>query len=210
MSDDGAIPSEYARFVEENSVNSNKTDNTNGRYALPKIPENSVTTLTAEAEGETTITKIVDGNSFSIRLKPGKEWTVSVSMKNAEGEVILSSVPATYDLSETAVTTHDFYLQPLSSGSGTISLGFSGGGTNGVFTDVCVISVNGELPDTTWSDAVQVTTSGISMIEGQTLLSGIYDVTIGFKKDGLLVYYTTQTINVFGNMETDTWVTSLM
>lgn len=67
MSSDGAIPSEYAKFVEEDSVSSANSDNTNGRYALPKIPENSVTTLTAEAEGETTITKIVDGNSFTDR-----------------------------------------------------------------------------------------------------------------------------------------------
>ena len=51
MSSDGAIPSEYAKFVEEDSVSSANSDNTNGRYALPKIPENSVTTLTAEAEG---------------------------------------------------------------------------------------------------------------------------------------------------------------
>ena len=197
---EGAVPSGYANLVSNDSV---------GRYALPNLPNDTTTTVTANATEEQTITLQDVGNSFSIGLKPGKVWTVNVTME-ADGKEILTG-SATFDLTTDAITTQDIYLKPLSSGSGTISLGFSGGGSNGVFNSVEVVSVtkNGEDKKSDWDGAVQVTTSGISMQENKTLAGGIYDVLFHFMKDSQVVYSTAQAINVFPNMTTDKWVTSL-
>ena len=175
---------------------------TNSRSAMPTKPETGCTiSVTATADDEETLSQPVDGNSFSLLLIAGKVWTVTVAMKSGSIEILRDS--AVFDLTTAAVVSHDFVLKPLSEGNGTISLDFSK--PDSVFNSVTVVSVKKDGADASsdWTDAVNCSTSGLSMKTGKSLAAGVYDIKLDFKKDTKLVYTTMQTINVFPNMTTD-------
>ena len=205
----GAVPAEYAaQFVQTaDDADGEETAcaNTDSRSAMPTLPNDTpTTTVTATATGESPITQNVTGNSFAIPLKSNKTWTVIVEMKN--GSTTILSDLAEFDLTTVPVTTHEFVLKPVSVGSGTIALSFS---NTGAFNSVTVVSVKKDGVDASsdWNNAVNCSTSGLSMKTSKTLSCGVYSVCLRFAK-GAYSYTSIQEINVLPNLETNTWVVS--
>ena len=181
-----------------------------GRMALPSGAFAATEyTVTATAPGADSISGSVnsDNNTFSIALALGKQWTITISMKVKETEsdtefkqVFQGSYAYDHALTVADVTVPiSIVLAPISGGNGTIKLPMSV--ASGVSAETVVISGLSDDPETyTLSD-------GAYTINKLGVPSGAYTVTIDFKNTaGLVIYSTTQTINVISNMTTRRWV----
>ncbi|MBO4704568.1 MAG: leucine-rich repeat protein [Spirochaetaceae bacterium] len=220
FSNGGAVPAKYAaQFVNTADVTgSAENSDALSRSAMPSRPENCYYKVSASYSGLLIpITKYLekDTTSFSLPLVSGKVWEVIVELKSGSilnvltGDSTLLSDSSTLDLSSSSIASCDFLLKPTTGGSGTIALSFLN--PDSVFNSVSVVSVkkNGVDVSTDWDNAVNCTTTGLSMKTNKTLAAGVYDIKLDFKKNSNLVYTTMQAITVFSSMTTDTWVTSL-
>jgi len=189
---------------------------TGSRAALPTSSFNDkryiVTATAPGVSGE--VSGTVNASVFSIPLSLGKEWTINVEMeKKEEGDdeyklVMTASGGFGHALTEADVTTPlTLVLEPLISpeGEGKINLSFSAE-TDGLYDDVS-IEIDDAAKRAVWNAAVTLH-KDTGKISASSIKSGVYCVTINFYKDNVLVYSTTQSINVFDNMTTNRWVSS--
>ena len=139
---------------------------------------------------------------FALELTTGK-WDIECGIKKAENDVpVMSDTYPAPLTSANPVLNHTFYPKPSQSGSGSLELTFTY--DNGTVDSVIVKCGSDEWTRSS-SSATQWTVSEDSID------SGTYDVNIYFYKNDesenpILVYSTTQTINIFDNMLTNTWV----
>ena len=149
-----------------------------------------------------------NGVTFALTLTNGN-WKIEAGIKEANvsgtaGADDVSVMSETYPVTiSTAnpVVNHTFYPKPSQEGSGNVALNIS-------YDSGKVDSVTAKCGNKSWT----VSTSGTpATIEMDAIASGTYDLSIYFYKNdengnSILVYSTVQTINVFDNMLTNSWV----
>lgn len=204
----GAIPSQMVDLL--NSVPSEN----GAKAAIPTVPTGSQYYVIATKTGEAPIQKVATYNStskkyeFSLGLTAGT-WTIEAVLKNDDTFLLKDSITKTLAEGDSVVTL-SFFLKPLKSGTGNIELTFG-----------CDSSVVSSMKFKAFADAevkrgdtkidpnsgfYTISNFGTSLsIKITDVPCGVYDVTFNFYKDSLLVYSTTQTINVFANMTTNKW-----
>ncbi len=183
-----------------------------GRMALPSsnFAATDYVVWATASDGSEANPGTVDStnHTFTIALPLGKVWTITIEMQAKETEdsdfmpVLRGSY--TYDHALTAddiATPVSIVITPILSGYGTINLLMSV--ASGVPVETVVISGLSSSPET------YTLFDGGYTINKLGVPCGAYIVTIDFKKsDGLILYSTTQSINVFANMETDKWISN--
>ena len=149
-----------------------------------------------------------NGVTFALPLTNGN-WNIEAGIKKANVSGIaraddVSVMSETYPVTiSTAnpVVSHTFYPKPSQEGSGNVALNIS-------YDSGKVDSVTAKCGNESWT----VSTSGTqATIQMDSIASGTYDLSIYFYKNDsnsnpILVYSTVQTINVFDNMTTNSWV----
>lgn len=202
--------------VSSETVTLNGIVSTSGRMALPSGTFAATRyTVSATASGAEPVTGSVNDSNktFSIGLKLGKKWTITLVMEASEStdptppessfnNVFEGTYAFDHDLTTDDVTTPlNIVLVPLSTGSGKINLPIS------VASNVSVNTI--DISGLSASPETYTLSDGSYTIYKIGVPCGAYTVTIDFKNSaGMLVYSTTQTINVFPNMTTDRWVSS--
>ncbi|MBE6354906.1 hypothetical protein [Treponema sp.] len=195
------------------------------RSALPSFtigPEYYyyVSATQTDGSGSFTINSIEDldffdfssGVTFALELANGN-WNIECGVKKAETSgtasdddlpVMSDTYPAPLSAAN-PVVSHTFYPKPSQKGSGTLSLTMSIPDT--------VKSVTATCSDDGWNVTCGLTSEILAYVkggdgtDGATVDSGSYDVTFNFYgNDSILLYSTVQTVNVFDNLLTNTWV----
>ncbi len=144
--------------------------------------------------------------SFEIKLEVGKVWTIICGVKDCSSgaEVYSDSIQKEITADE-PILTRSFYPAPTFKGSGTFALDVS-------FADP-IKGVAAECSSPDWNCVIaagatageKVLKSGTS--ESDSIKSGNYDVALKFlDESGAAIYECLQTICVFDNMKTDTWI----
>lgn len=209
---EGAYPQELV---------SGTTSATNAtRTAFPTIPADAVyrviaTNGTVTYDSKTNNTDIqiaADKSSFTIKqLATGANWNITVAIYESSdtdfsAPLMSDSYPFTPS-EENNVLMHDFELKPvLTGGKGRVSLILTyPAGAFDDFSFTCLSSNRDKwtcLIDNNLNNCVILSnTNGDNEIE-----TGSYVIQFDFKKAGIVLYSDIQTINIFKNMKTNTWV----
>lgn len=192
------------------------------RAAFPTMPSSLTYIITATAAGEQPIqtqdisepTTTVPGK-FSIPLKAGIAWTITVSAKGSSQTSTQTPTPTvtlfedSFDFTPSnteSSVTHDFYLRPLTTGNGKISLDLEleadllSGNENEIISK---ITYEG-FPNTGVTDFP--TSPSTHNMFTLTQQAGTYSIIFKFyNSKGALLFATTQTINVYSDLITNTW-----
>lgn len=203
---DGAFPSSI--------INASKGKRAS-RSAMPEIPTDLTCSITAISGSNTQTATTSDNKNYTLVLEGGKNWTVTAVLDNSEGNPVLSdtwTIPASN--TETNLS-HNFWVRPAASngGSGKVEL---------------TITINNELKNTisrvstsckssndeNWEASItpdditfEESNPAEIVIRQNSIPSGVYEVSINFyNSENVLVYNTIQSINVFDNLTTNTWV----
>ncbi len=212
FSDNSAVPSEYAALFAQ-------SDETDFRAAIPTLPTSNLTTIvTATANGENTITKEVEDSSFTIPLKSGKKWTVTVTMKSNDTEMLSDSKE--FDLTSVGAVSHEFVLKPVTGGTGNVSLTLD---IEATCIKTLLIEIPGRNPinwkkntsTNKWSipgnqSQVDKTNPNITL---NGINSGVYTATLRFfdnhndeANPDAQIFSMQQEINVLKTLSTTKWV----
>ncbi len=181
------------------------------RNAKPSLPNSQNITFSVTAE---TVERASDGTSpaktstgtvnaststFNIPLVTGYKWKITVTALSGTTPLLSDTYTMASVLSPDNLNiSHTFILQPLGSGTGDIDLSMSvNSGIN--VSSVVMSGLSSSSENLTLSEgACHISKTGVS--------SGAHYVTIDFKKGDELVFSTTQTIIVYPNLTTNTWV----
>ena len=192
------------------------------RSAVPGIPSTLTYSVTAsdgtnEVAGTKTDPDDPTNTGYELVLEGGKNWTVSVIVKDDYDMPVYSDTwPIPASNTQTNLS-HNFYVKPVASNGGTGVLDLTIVLNNDLkdivtkVTAVCKSVDNMFNWEASPSPSEDITFSGnenksISVYD-DTIASGQYEVSFNFYNDlGGLVYNTVQTINVFDNLTTNTWV----
>ena len=208
----------YIKDAELYNLNSSKTDLS--RAAFPTMPSSLEYFIEATADGEDPIgtTDLIAPSSsapgkFSIPLKAGIEWTITITAKGASQTQTPASTVTLFEDSfdfEPSVTessfTHDFYLKPLTTGTGNIYLDLelesellSGSEDE----KISKITYEG-FPNSSNPTTLTTSPSTHNYLNLPNKQSGTYSIIFKFyNSKGALLYATTQTINVYSNLLTN-------
>ncbi len=214
---EGAYPAELL----SKSVNAAAASDT--RSAFPSIPAGAVYRVTASknntviydsANGNDDITFAADNSYFTIcQLETGVEWTITVVLyedTSSTSPLMSDSFPKTFSM-EDNVLTHEFVLRPtLTGGKGKIELTFSfPTNTFNGFSYTCLNTSNDYFPclvDPHYNDYGYLMICTGTDPDAEQINTGSYTIQFDFKKDDFVLYSDIQTINIFKNMKTNTWV----
>lgn len=152
-------------------------------------------------------------------LQSGKEWTVTAILNDASGNPVLSdswTIPAS---NKKANLFHRFWVKPVvtSGGTGTLALTLLlNNDLDGVVSKVTADCKSSTSNTENWEVSILPTEENMTFQEGSPLqvsisqasiASGQYEVSFNFyDASNVLVYNTVQTINIFDNLTTNTWV----
>ncbi len=158
-------------------------------------------------------------STFTIALEIGPSWSITAGIRKKSGHtVVMQSEPYTPSpvLSATnPVMTHTFTAVPVEGGSGKIELDMTV--ASSVYSVESTCSNNTAWQEALTAGKLTVNTSGITTgsAETDTIPAGTYEVTLNFYDSAaptgdnpdtrVLLYTTTQTINVFAGMTTNKW-----
>ena len=214
----GAVPSQLLAVI--NNENS-------GRTAMPQASSNWYYVLYATATGKTSPTPTVypvSSTSYSITgletSAEGVAWTVTVrvleaasaeaakniSATTAEASAILSAYCQISLTDDNSVYVHDFIVKPVkgSGKNGTLNLTMT---VPESVTNVTVDSYTSDITINTPATPNPPTGASKTVTITGTLASNSYSIRFNFYgTNNLLLYSNRQTINVFNNCETNTWV----
>ena len=217
----GALPASLCR-ADGDSVSSRSALPSVGETSLSQMDYYFVTATQTDGSGTFSINSFnnpsdfdtTNGVIFALSLGSGT-WQIISGVKrsptsssvNANTDPIIMSdtYPATLSAAN-PVVNHTFYPKPSQSGSGLVGLSMTIPSTVSEVTTTC--------SNSNWRDNISVNVAGTSvtvmtknMTSGGSTPSGSYEVTFNFFDEyGILLYSTVQTINVFDNMTTNTWV----
>jgi len=149
---------------------------------------------------------------FEFPLEDGS-WTVTSGVKNQENETVLSYTipePVVVSPDETVLDLH-FVVRPHEGGFGKIQLDFF---TDGLSSDFSVSRIMAECNSPAWKSVNEDSTkcdlipaSGKATLNVPSIASGAYEITFTFyDSSSIILYQTTQTINVLAGMTTKRWV----
>ena len=214
----GAVPSQLLAAI--NNENS-------GRTAMPQASSNWYYVLYATATGKTSPTPTVypiSSTSYSITgletSASGVAWTVTVrvleaasaeaakniSATTAEASAILSDYCQINLTDDNSVYVHDFIVKPVtgSGKNGTLNLTMT---VPESVTNVTVDSYTSAITINTPATPNPPTGAPKTVTITGTLASDSYSIRFNFYgTNNLLLYSNRQTINVFNNCVTNTWV----
>ena len=178
------------------------------RTAIPSLSDNELYSTVKATNGKDTYEADVEENasgklSFKITLPEGT-WTFSASSYSDEAhteQVLRTSEDDSIKEKISGDTSIAIQMVPVSSGSGSVKLPVT---VDNSVNKMTFTSDNGKLngekdfsSETDW----EISTEGIE--------SGSYPVEFRFyDRSGALIYSFTETVNVYPNMETDTWNSS--
>lgn len=230
---EGAYPHSIKQKIEDigltKSENVASESSDPSRSALPSIPGGSKYYVIASADGKTSVKGQVDqdAGTFKIeKLEIGNfTWTIEAGIRESEAEdspvLLMDTWPLTLtetNFTDPSVNTHTFTLKPLADdGSGTstgiVHLEMS-------LPDVAVDSVdkislvktkcisdNAALK-TQWGNPSVTITGNTAKLDIDSIKIGSYEVVFSFYNDvtdSFPSFTTTQIINVFKNLTTNTW-----
>lgn len=179
------------------------------RTAFPSIPTGATVTYYAEvtsSSGENWTGSADFSNlpAYSITgLSAGVLWTIEIGIKDGSNKILKDSHTMTTALSvENPVYTHDFELKPFQTtgatpGSGNLVLEIEL--ESGSEITKCKTSLSSTDEYTPSSNKITVSKTGIT--------SGSHTVDFTFySTDSEVLYQFTESLNVFDNMTTNTWV----
>ena len=203
------------------------------RTAKPSLPTGVTYTVTAEtverASDGTNPAKTSSGSvndsasTFTIPLVTGYKWKITVSANKTVTDQSTGESSTQTILSDTYTMqsvlspsniniSYTFVLKPLASGNGSVSLYFTS--PTDTAPDGSALYDSKEISSVSCSNSngtgLSAWQDGLSAGAGNIYLTdvpaGTYYVTIDFKKGQTLVFSTTQAINVYPNLNTNTWV----
>lgn len=187
----------------------------NSRSVFPSIPSSGIEYyVNATASGYTwdssNVSFSADYSSFSITgltaTAEGVAWNIEVGIRDAATptKILLNATyPKTLSF-EDSVLSHDFVLCPAQTetdGTGDILLTINV--ESGSAISYCKTSMGGntQYPVNNTEHTITISSNGVA--------SGGHNIDFSFyDSSGFLVYNFSETINVFDNMTTDTWVRS--
>ena len=217
--DSASLAQEIPRQA-RNDNTSARNDSVASRSALPSFTTDHyyyVAATQANGSGSVNINSLsnstsfttTNGVTFALKLTNGS-WNIEAGIKKAKssgtaGADDVSVMSETYPVTISAadpVVSHTFYPKPSQEGSGLVGLSMTIPATVTTVTAVC--------SNSNWRDNISVNvapTSVTVMTSGGSTPSGSYEVAFNFyDENNILLYSTVQTINVFDNMTTNSWV----
>ncbi|MBR5965719.1 MAG: leucine-rich repeat protein [Treponema sp.] len=202
----------------EPGLNVNGTDY---YYYVIATPQDSVgnTTVSFDGKGETgeevdaKFKRGENGITYELALKIGK-WKIECGIKNKGGAPVLRDITDVIELTPTdSVINKSFVATPApDSGNGSVLLYFDLGDASSTIASAVARYKDSEgteqsktLVDATTLDPVGPNENLALKLD--SVAPGAYEMAISFyNATGVMVYQTVQTVNVFGGMKTDTWV----
>lgn len=148
-----------------------------------------------------------DGSSFTLTLVSGYSWTINATGKTsvASSETILKG-STTVDLTNGIVPASiDIAILPVSGvGTGSIDLSVSSSLTGAASLQACLINV-----DNSFSSANITGDASGWKYTRSNIASGVYELEFFvFDSSSNCIGSTTQTVQVWGGLTTDTWYTT--
>ncbi len=186
-------------------------DESLSRAAMPEIT-NSATYFISASDGTTNVNgSIAQNKTFALTLSYGKAWTVTAGLKDSDNNILLSD---TWEIPETNTQeqlSHHFLLKTLTQRNGNILLTLKvKAELDGLVSEVSVNCLSANSSD--WEPSIAPAALSFAgedievTLSQESIPSGAYEVNFVFYKDGLPVYNSLQTINVFENLTTNTWL----
>ena len=233
QSDLAAAPQEISGLVSASAGDAAFCDDGISRSAMPEIAIDAVAgagvkyyveAVTGTEGTDSYIRHFVYGSSSTLELglESGKTWSVTCGIGEIEPdsetpddhtkETVLTVYMSDSDPSVTIspdnpVYTKTFGLKPSTEGSGKVDLTFYVDSETGIDDASCLVVECAGLNIA--ADFTKAYGSGKIVFQtdsGKTIPSGCYEFVIKFlSSSGVLLYATSQTINVFDNMTTSVW-----
>ncbi|MCR5188377.1 MAG: right-handed parallel beta-helix repeat-containing protein, partial [Treponema sp.] len=184
----GALPSQIISMMQE----------VNSRAALPEL--GTLSYFATASNGSKTVTGTFLENSnpvtFEIGLTIGSTWDITCGIKSDGTEIFTDSYQVEITTSD-PIASHTFQPEPAS-GKGSVSLTMQLEEASNVNRIVTYSE-----PDVIWTTNADGTSATLTATD---INSGNYDVTINFyNSDDLLLFSTSQNINVLNGLTTNTW-----
>jgi len=193
----GAVPSEMVNMLLDAR---NAVPGLSGTYTCYveaiTTGKDPVTANAVKASGETKY-------SFNLGLSDGK-WKITAYLKEGTN-IILKTDSITYTIPQSQNLS--LMLKPVLEGTGSVNLQMN---DNASGAQKARILLSDETQKNNWSTGSNQLQNEINLTDhiiAQNIPCGAYDLTINFyDTNSILIYSTTQTINVFNNLVTNTWV----
>lgn len=149
--------------------------------------------------------------TFELALAAGKTWTITCGLNDDEKTLLSDSFTTTTSIEE-PVLSHTFFIKPGTEGNGAIDLTISVPEKVTSIAAVCReyawVNLNGDYGHILPLDS----NNKIATFRYDVFPSGTYEFTFNFyysdSDNNILLYTTTQTINVFDHLTTNRWYSS--
>ena len=147
--------------------------------------------------------------TFELALAAGKTWTITCGLNDDEKTLLSDSFTTTTSVEE-PVLSHTFFIKPGTEGNGAINLT--------ILVPEKVTSIAAVCRENVWVN-LNGDYGHVLSLENNTATfnydefpSGTYEFTFNFyyydSDNNILLYTTTQTINVFDHLTTNRWYSS--
>lgn len=182
-------------------------------YFVTAEPINGNPAAKIECTDPSAFKPTASGMTFALGLTEGS-WKITAGIKNKDNKIILASQVSPTLTATQAVFNHTFIAEPsfaeVTDGSIGLTLNGAGAGIDKLRISCSddawktAVSTQATAPD---SGVIELTSSGGSFaLSVASIPAGAYSVVFDFYKSGTMAYSTVQTLNVFGGMLTNTWV----
>lgn len=204
----GQLQTEGAISSQILSLQTSKTNENPARTATPTLDftSDSLTffATATDSNGNTFSGSFNTSNSglFEMSLTMGSIYTITCGIKNSDNVTILQASYTTPGPLETPLT-HLFYLTPVTDGNGSIELNMT--------VDSNVTSASATSSNPVWNSlSPSISLSGTSAtLSINSIPCGVYEVELSFfNTSNILLFSTSQTINVLKGLSTNAWASS--
>lgn len=204
----GQLQTEGAISSQILSLQTSKTNENPARTATPTLDftSDSLTffATATDSNGNTFSGSFNTSNSglFEMSLTMGSIYTITCGIKNSDDVTILQASYTTPGPLETPLS-HLFYLTPVTDGNGSIELNMT--------VDSNVTSASATSSNPVWNSlSPSISLSGTSAtLSINSIPCGVYEVELSFfNTSNILLFSTSQTINVLKGLSTNAWASS--
>ncbi len=204
----GQLQTEGAISSQILSLQTSKTNENPARTATPTLDftSDSLTffATATDSNGNTFSGSFNTSNSglFEMSLTMGSIYTITCGIKNSDNVTILQASYTTPGPLETPLS-HLFYLTPVTDGNGSIELNMT---VDGNVTSASATSSNPVWNSLSPSISLSGTSATLSI---NSIPCGVYEVELSFfNTNNILLFSTSQTINVLKGLSTNAWASS--
>lgn len=204
----GQLQTEGAISSQILSLQTSKTNENPARTATPTLDftSDSLTffATATDSNGNTFSGSFNTSSSglFEMSLTMGAIYTITCGIKNSDNVTILQASYTTPGPLETPLS-HLFYLTPVTDGNGSIELNMT--------VDSNVTSASATSSNPVWNSlSPSISLSGTSAtLSINSIPCGVYEVELSFfNTNNILLFSTSQTINVLKGLSTNAWASS--